>query len=109
MENLRQLRFEGIPRQKRPIPRPFQFPWGCGQIIEEASIIGEHHEPCIQLLEFSNGFELIRFCSYTLNGKFERNSWIAGNAEISKLAKELHETPRIRRFLLNLLDLNTHA
>jgi len=97
--------FEGLRSRRRPVPRPFEFPWGKGFIVEEASIIGEHHEPCIQLLEFANGFELIRFCSYTLSGKFERNSWIAGHREISQLAKELYGRPRIRQFLANLLEM----
>lgn len=95
--------FEGFEKSKRPLPRSFEFPWGKGFIVEEASTIGEHHEPCIQLLEFTNGFELIRFCSYTLSGRFERNSWIAGQLEISQLAKALHKTPRIRQFLNHLL------
>lgn len=106
MINERQFSCEGLVRRKRPVPRPFEFPWGKGFIVEEVSIIGEHHEPCIQLLEFTNGFELIRFCSSTLSGKFERNSWIAGHCEISQLAKELCETPRIRQVLNNLINMS---
>ena len=32
----------------RPVPRPFQFHWGGGQIIEEASHTGEHTAPAIR-------------------------------------------------------------
>lgn len=48
-------------RKRRPVPRPFSFPWGHGQIIEEVSFRGMHHVPTIQLLKFSDGFELVRF------------------------------------------------
>ncbi len=36
----------------REVPRPFEFQWGRGQVIEEASYVGQHTEPAIQLLEF---------------------------------------------------------
>jgi len=31
----------------REVPRPFQFHWGGGQIVEEASYVGRHTEPAI--------------------------------------------------------------
>lgn len=91
-------------RRPRPLPRPFSFPWGNGFIIEEASFVGQHHEPCIQLLKFTNGFELVRFCSYTLRGQFERNSWIAGDEELAGLASPLKNCPRLREKLKILLN-----
>lgn len=84
---------------QRPIPRPFQFPWGSGQIVEEASFRGRHHEPCIQLLEFQDGTEIVRFCSYTLSGRFERNSWLAGREELAGLKEAMRSKPRLRRLL----------
>jgi hypothetical protein len=39
-------------RRGREVPRPFEFHWGGGQIVEEASYVGEHTEPAIQLLEY---------------------------------------------------------
>jgi hypothetical protein len=99
-----QLCFEayGVSSQRR-VPRPFSFPWGGGQIVEEVAFRGAHHEPCIQLLEFTDGFELVRFCSYTLSGRFERNSWIAGRRELEGLADRLRATPRLREALSRLL------
>jgi hypothetical protein len=38
--------------KEREVPRPFAFHWGGGQIVEEASFVGEHTEPAIQLLEY---------------------------------------------------------
>ncbi len=43
---------------RRRIPRAFSFPWGSGNIVEEVTFRGKHHEPCIQLLEFSDGLEI---------------------------------------------------
>jgi hypothetical protein len=98
-----QLSFQDFPPRKRPIPRPFSFPWGDGQILEEAAVRGKHHEPCIQLLEFTDGFELVRFCSYTLDGRFERNSWIAGSENLKELSFALQKTPRLRQILSELI------
>src|SRR5262245_42416752 len=90
----------------RQVPRPFFFPWGSGQIVEEAAFRGKHHEPCIQLLQFDDGTELIRFCSYTLAGRFERNSWLAGQEEIASLGPALKATPRISALLQKLISGN---
>lgn len=92
------------PRPARPIPRGFEFPWGRGHIVEEASHRGEHHEPCLQLLTFDDGREILRLCSYTLGGRFERNSWLAGPDELRGLRKALQSTPRIRAHLQQLLS-----
>ncbi len=89
---------------RRRIPRPFQFPWGAGSIVEEASYRGRYHEPCIQLLEFQDGLQIIRLCSYTLTGRFERNSWLAGPDELTGLRRELEQAPRLRSFLSALLS-----
>ena len=42
----------GKTRGGREVPRPFEFHWGGGQIVEEASYVGKHTEPAIQLLEY---------------------------------------------------------
>src|SRR5262245_26989835 len=31
-------------RAKRDVPRPFDMPWGRGEIVEEATTSGEYHE-----------------------------------------------------------------
>lgn len=90
-------------QQRRSVPRPFSFPWGKGEIVEEVSVRGKHHEPCIQLLQFTDGLEIVRFCSYTLSGRFERNSWLAGKEDIEALSAELKKTARLRAFLERLV------
>jgi hypothetical protein len=88
----------------RPIPRPFEFPWARGQIVEEVSYRGAHHEPCIQLLELDDGREIVRFCSYTLAGRFERNSWLAGEDELHNLRAALRAAPRLHALIRALGD-----
>ncbi len=39
-------------RQARPLPRPFSFHWGNGNVVEEAWMVGQWNEPAIQLLEY---------------------------------------------------------
>ena len=50
--------------RRRAVPRPFKLHWGSGQIVEEATHAGEHHEASLQLLEFEDGEIEIRFCYY---------------------------------------------
>lgn len=83
----------------RKLPRSFEMPWGKGMIVEEVSIVCEHHEPCIQLLQFEEGYEEIRFCYYDLNGRFQRSPMLIGAAELKKLAKRLKNAPRLRQML----------
>jgi len=54
-----------IENGSRRIPRDFNLHWGKGQIVEEASIQGEHHQPSVQLLEFQDGSTSIRFSVIT--------------------------------------------
>ncbi|MCA9406868.1 MAG: hypothetical protein KC684_10035 [Candidatus Omnitrophica bacterium] len=91
--------FKSQKANLRPIPRPFEFPWGKGLVVEEVSYKSQHHEPAIQLLQFESGFELVRFCSYTLSGRFEKNSWIANSDEIAELGRQLNSTPRLKEIL----------
>jgi hypothetical protein len=91
----------------RKIPRPFTYPWGSGQIVEEASAHREHSEPTLQLLEFGGdghqGFVMIRFCSYTPSGAFRRHPMLAGADDIAQLREALKATPRLRALLGELV------
>lgn len=94
-------------RKARTVPRPFTMHWGGGQIIEEASSAGEHHEPTIQLLEYMDGeaagTTTIRFCYYSPDGRFQRSPMMLGDAEIAGLRAALRKTPRLRAMLQRLL------
>ena len=94
-------------RVARKIPRPFTYPWGSGQIVEEASATREHSEPTLQLLEFQgeghDPYVMIRFCSYTPTGAFRRHPMLASADDIAQLREALKETPRLRSLLAELV------
>jgi len=92
----------------RQIPRPFKYPWGSGEIVEEASATREHSEPTLQLLEFQDeghgGYLMVRFCSYTPKGAFRRHPMLAGADDIAQLRDALEETPRLRALIAGLVQ-----
>ncbi len=90
------------PATKRPIPRPFSFEWGKGQVVEEASlkIQMEDHgwEPAIQLLQFEDGSETLRFCVFH-GRQFSRMPLLTSPDELIALFKEASKHPRISTHL----------
>ncbi|MCH8206053.1 MAG: hypothetical protein IH956_03515 [Chloroflexi bacterium] len=86
----------------RKVPRPFSLHWGGGLIVEEASHVGEHHRPALQLLEFEDGSLSVRFCYYDHAGRFQRSPLILGRDDVSGLRDALAETPRLRSVLAQL-------
>jgi hypothetical protein len=94
------------PRRGREVPREFRFHWGSGQIIEEASYLGEHTEPAIQLLEYEGhpGSYGIRFCYYSHAGRFQRSPMmIDGEDSLEGLRAALATTPKLREMLRRLV------
>src|SRR5690349_8708983 len=91
----------------RKTPRPFAMHWGSGVIAEEASYVGEWHEPSVQLLEYTDGEAAgslsIRFCYYSLDGRFQRSPLMLGEDEIDGLRAALQRAPRLRAFLQRLV------
>ncbi|MGI8505296.1 MAG: hypothetical protein ACR2MK_00565 [Solirubrobacteraceae bacterium] len=91
----------------REVPRPFQFHWGGGEIIEEASYTGKYTEPAIQLLEYEGhpGAYGIRFCYYNHQGRFQRSPMmIDGEDSFEGLRHALQETPKLRELLRKLVN-----
>jgi hypothetical protein len=82
--------------------------WGAGEIVEEATFTGEHHEPAVQLLVYTDpenaGYYSIRFCSYNHRGAFQRGPLMIGEAELEGLRRALRETPRLRELLRRLVE-----
>ena len=72
----------------RKIPRPFAMPWGNGEIVEEATAIGEWSEPSIQLLRYEDGTLAVRFRQYDHRGRFRRSPMMV-DARLRKLLKSL--------------------
>ena len=87
---------------KRKLPRPFAFYWGGGNIVEEVSIKtgdeGDSAEPTIQLLEYKDGTEQLRFCVYHKT-RFTRMPLLLSKEEIKALSKEVRVQSRIRKML----------
>jgi hypothetical protein len=91
--------------QGRPVPRPFEFHWGKGQITEEASAAGEYSEPAIQLLEYEGGGQGIRFCYYSLDGRFQRSPMMIDCEDsLEGLRAALKSTPKLRALLKQLVS-----
>jgi hypothetical protein len=87
----------------RDVPRPFTMPWGKGDIIEEATAVGEYHEPAIQLLRYEDGSLSIRFSHYDHRGRFQRSPLMISSETIVGLRRSLAETPRLRALLNKLI------
>jgi hypothetical protein len=105
------LREEGgaMAKEKRgrQVPRPFEFHWGTGQIIEEASYVGQHTEPAIQLLEYVGypGSYGIRFCYYNHSGRFQRSPMMIDSEDsLEGLRAALKDTPKLRELLRKLVS-----
>ena len=88
----------------RTLPRPFSLHWGDGSIVEEATYVGEHHEPSLQLLEFADGSLAVRFCYYDHAGRFQRSPLIVSNDEVVGLRKALAGAPRLKSLLRELVS-----
>lgn len=90
-------------RPGRPLPRPFAFHWGGGNIVEEASFRGEYTEPAVQLLQYDDGSYGVRFCYYSLDGRFQRSPMMLdGEASLEGLRAAIKATPRLRAMLRRL-------
>jgi hypothetical protein len=96
-----------MPKPARALPRPFTYHWGSGQIVEEASYEGLHHEPAIQLLVYDDpghaGAWSVRFCFYSPSGRFQRSPLVIGEDELQGLRAALRRTPRLRSILKRLV------
>ena len=97
-----------MPSSPRKLPRSFEMHWGSGEIVEEASFEGEWHEPCIQLMHWTEGEGAgglsLRFCTYNHSGRFQRSPLMVSEADLEGLRQALHGTPRLRALLHRLLD-----
>ena len=82
----------------RKLPRPFKMLWGQGLVTEEAYFVSEYHEPAIQLLEFEDGSEVVRFCFYR-KGSFSKNPLMLGKQDFAKMKKALAKTKRLKKLL----------
>jgi hypothetical protein len=93
-------------KRGREVPRPFAFHWGSGEIVEEASFRGQYTEPAIQLLEYEghSGEYGVRFCYYSLDGRFQRSPMMLSKEGIASMRAALKKTPKLRAILKKLVE-----
>jgi hypothetical protein len=94
-------------RRGRVVPRPFEFHWGRGEIVEEAAYSGTYTEPAIQLLAYEGdgGSYGIRFCYYSLDGRFQRSPMMIDSEDsLAGLRAALKQTPKLRGLLKKLVS-----
>ena len=74
-------------------------------MVEEASIKcslhGDSWEPTIQLLEYEDGTQQLRFCVYA-GWRFKRIPLVLGTREIRALAKQVKQKKRVSSLLSKL-------
>lgn len=95
-----------MPEPSSPA-RPFTMHWGSGQIAEEAAFAGRHKESRIQLMDYTGdaaGSWSVRFCYYSLQGRFQRGPLMMDDGEIEGLREALASTPRLRAILKRLVE-----
>lgn len=86
----------------RELPRKFEFHWGKGWVMEEASVRSPHHEPTIQLLVYESGEKAIRFCGYQ-GIRMARYPLILGEDSLEKLGESVKRNPELHRLLKKLV------
>ena len=86
----------------RTVPRPFGMHWGAGLIVEEASVETPFAEPTVQLLEFEDGSQTLRFCYYH-GTRFGRGPMMVSEEFLDGFADGLQDAPRIRALLKRMV------
>ena len=97
----------GTSKRESGKPKTFKLHWGSGIVEEEAMISTEYHQPCIQLLRFTEGeaegqYE-IRFCFYNHRGRFQRSPMIIDEDSLGDMRAALNATPKLKRMLKRLV------
>jgi len=91
----------------KPAAKTFSLHWGSGVIEEEAQFATPYHRPTLQLLKFLEGKAAgnyaIRFCHYDHRGGFQRSPLIIDARTLPQLKQSLHNTPKLRKLLTQLL------
>lgn len=93
-----------VSPSSRKVPREFALHWGKGVVAEEAAAEGPYHQPAIQLLEFEDGSRSLRFCYYSLDGRFQRSPLILSDDVIDLLRDQVRANQGIQALLRKLVD-----
>jgi hypothetical protein len=94
-----------MTKRKTEIPRPFMFKkLGEGNIIEEAVVEYKTWAPAFQLLKFTDGSEMLRFCYYAKSGQIAPRALSLNDEDVDNLREEIKKKPKVRKFLQRLLS-----
>ena len=61
-----------------------------------------YHEPAVQLLEFDNGDQAVRFCYYH-GGRFQTSPLILGHEHLAALRREIRKNQKLHALLKRLV------
>lgn len=88
--------------------KTFRYPWGSGVVEAEAQASGKYHMPTIQLLRYAEGEPeggwSLRFCNYSLTGRFSRSPLLLSDNELDELRVAIRKAPQLRALLKRLVD-----
>lgn len=84
------------------LPRPFELPWGKGHVTAEASIETPYNEPTIQLLQFDDGAQALRFC-VCHGGDLLEKPLIVDETDLPKLRRAIQHAPKLAALLKKLV------
>ena len=86
----------------------FSYGWSSGVIAEEAQVETPWHVPTLQLMKYTEGRAAgqvgIRFCQYSLTGRFRRSPLVMSPEAIDDMRQALKDTPELRSLLQQLLE-----
>lgn len=72
--------------------------------MEEVSGVTPWHEPTIQLLEYDDGSQALRFCYYR-GPRFGRGPMMVNEDMLPQMAAALGDAPRIRMLMQQMLGM----
>jgi hypothetical protein len=72
--------------------------------VEEVSAHDEHKEAVIQLIDWDDGGQTLRFCQYWPDGRFQRQPMMIGVDDLPALRSALRANPRLFDLVRQLVD-----
>ena len=80
------------------------MPWGNGQVVEEVSAHDEYKEAVIQLIEWDEGGETLRFCQYWPDGRFQRQPLMLEAESLPAMRAALQANSRVFDLVRRLVE-----
>ena len=71
------------------------------------SVVHDHWQPTIQLLEYEDGSLNVRFCVYSPEGRFQRQTPIWAEDDFPAFGDELGDAPRLRELFSRMFGVRS--